>query len=470
MYNEFMVNRLKFEDALSLSWRNIVRHKGRSVIIILTIAILFGVLMGVNFVLRGLEVSLLDAATTKTEGKAYVDVRMGVRGSSTADIMRNQLDDIALGDLEKHGGKALGLLKVYDFTPNSTFVTDFQHIQVVDYSAVKDFVTVDLAEVPEGKVPVLAPEGGFKIEPYNPEIENPQVDWLREEIVDRYYIVGYLPVVNPTEQDLDKAEFGVGNDYTPTVPGGFNLLNLVLGNVLGGVSEKMEPIIVDDGSGKVAEYLAEKTEIWQEAQREQLEEWRIYDEPRVIEGTIAVFNNPVDLMGYVPVFSDSPISVRGFVDNSAEIVSAFDMAWLVVMVLEVIVLIVAVVIATFTFAHVVDQDANTLALYRSMGATTNNMYLIYFLYLLELCLLALVVSFLLGVVIVGVMAWMNVDALVVKWQSFWALSELSKVSLFGIDWHFWMVVIAMLLIAPVSLIFAQGRFSSRHIAKQLKED
>ena len=185
---------------------------------------------------------------------------------------------------------------------------------------------------------------------------------------------------------------------------------------------------------------------------------------------IAKFSNPLDVIGYTAIEFDSEVVVGGFVTNSSGIAQAFHMNWMMPVVIEVIILIVAVVIATFTFAHLVDQDANTIALYRSMGATANNIYLIYFLYLLELCLLALVVSLLLGVVVVGVMAWMNAGALAEKWQSFWALSELPKVSLFGIDWHFWMVVIVMLLIAPAALIFTQGRFSSRHIAKQLKED
>ncbi len=455
-----MVNKLRFGDALSLSWRNIVQHKGRSVIIILTIAILFGVLMGVNFVLRGLEVSALNASVAKTDGAAYVssyhrDVSTG-RQTNNKEAIQKRLKD-------SHG-VVVGFHRGYSFQEPQSLVP-FISIQVVDYSAVEAFVETDLARVPEGKVPVLAPEGGFQIDG-----DGSWYDWLRREIADRYYIVGYLPTGGKAEDSKPSYEYGIGegNSYTPTVPG-FNLLNLVLGNISGGVID-YQPLLVDNGSGVVTRYLDEKIAIWREAQQGEIEEWQRRENPQVNESVIARFDNPLDVVKYAAIEIDSEIVVGGFVTDSSGIAQAFNMAWLVVMVLEVIVLIVAVVIATFTFAHVVDQDANTLALYRSMGATTNNMYLIYFLYLLELCLLALVVSFLLGVVIVGVMAWMNVDALAVKWQSFWALSELPKVSLFGIDWHFWMVVIAMLLIAPVSLIFAQGRFSSRHIAKQLKED
>ena len=46
---------LKFSDALRLSWSNIAEHKKRSVAIIVTISILFGAIMGFNFMLEGLR-------------------------------------------------------------------------------------------------------------------------------------------------------------------------------------------------------------------------------------------------------------------------------------------------------------------------------------------------------------------------------------------------------------------------------
>lgn len=451
---------LGIRDALALSWKNIIQHEGRSAIIVLTISVLFGVLIGVNFVLRGLEVSALNASVMKTGGVAYTSSyhRNVNTGKRTGDkgIIQKQLKD--------NHGVVVGFLRNYSFQEPLSLVS-FNSIQVVDYSAVEAFVTTGLTQVPEGKVPVLAPEGGFQIDG-----EGSWYDWLRSEIAERYYIVGYLPTGGRADDNKLSHEYGIGegNGYTPTVPG-FNLLNLVLGNISGGVIDD-QPLLVDDGSGVVARYLDEKVAIWREAQQEQLEEWQRRDEPQVVELVIARFNNPLDVVGYTAIEVESEVVIGGFVTDSSGIAQAFHMSWMILIILEIIVLVVAVVIATFTFAHLVDQDANTIALYRSMGATANNVYLIYFLYLLELCLMAIVASLILGVIISGVMAWMNIGALAEKWQSFWALSELPKVSLFGIDWHFWMVVIAMLLIAPVALIFAQGRFSSKHVAKQLKEE
>ena len=60
---------LRLPDAMRLSWANIAEYKGRSVVVVATVAILFGLVMGVNFLLRGLEVTLLDASVAKTGGK-----------------------------------------------------------------------------------------------------------------------------------------------------------------------------------------------------------------------------------------------------------------------------------------------------------------------------------------------------------------------------------------------------------------
>lgn len=461
MYNELMVNRLSFRDALSLSWKNINQHKGRSVIIILTIAILFGLLMGVNFVLRGLEVSALNASVTNTGGVAYVSSSY----QNPLSVSESKVTSDVLARIQKYGGENVGRSKAYKFISKlNTYDADYQTIQVVDSSVVQDFIIVDLSEVPEGKIPVLAPEGGFNIKG-----ESPSADWLRKEIADKYYVVGYLPILMVSTAMLQMSELGIGNEFSATLPG-FNLLNLFLGDITTGDSTGMEPMLVDDGSGVVSAYLDEKITAWRKVQQEQLGEWEVRDEPLVGESAIAVFRNPLDVIGYTAVDMGSGINIGGFVSNSSSVAQVFHMNWLGVMVIEVIVLVVAIVIATFTFAHLVDQDANTIALYRSMGATAGNIYLIYFLYLLELCLMALAASCLLGLAISGVTAWTDAGALAEKWQEFWVLDELPKVVLFGIDWHFWMVVIAMLLIAPVSLIFVQGRFSAKHVVKQLKED
>lgn len=68
---------LKFSDALRLSWSNIAQHKKRSVVIILTISILFGVIMGFNFLTFGMEKTMLSASAGQTGGDIYIEARYG---------------------------------------------------------------------------------------------------------------------------------------------------------------------------------------------------------------------------------------------------------------------------------------------------------------------------------------------------------------------------------------------------------
>ena len=63
---------LKFSDALRLSWSNIAQHKKRSAIIVLTISVLFGVVMGFNFIASGIEETTIAASAGQTGGEAYV--------------------------------------------------------------------------------------------------------------------------------------------------------------------------------------------------------------------------------------------------------------------------------------------------------------------------------------------------------------------------------------------------------------
>ena len=65
---------LKFSDALRLSWSNIVQHKKRSVAIILTISMLFGIIMAFNFMLQGLRGTILNAALQTNDGKVYLQI------------------------------------------------------------------------------------------------------------------------------------------------------------------------------------------------------------------------------------------------------------------------------------------------------------------------------------------------------------------------------------------------------------
>lgn len=243
-----MTNSLKLSDAIHLSWTNISQHKSRSLIIILTISILFGLLIGVSFILCGLENSLLDVASAKTSGAFYVESYYMNTSQSTS----NQK---VLARLEKYHGESIGTIKNYNFnSANAQLPFAGMLFRVVSSSAVAPFLDIDLAKIPSDKIPILAPEDGFT---FDEEVTSHV--WLEEQVSDKYYIAGYLPVMQTGDQPYNGTfEPGYSTPSTPTIPGGFNLLNLILGNVLAGPTARSlssSPIFIDDGSGKVDAYI-----------------------------------------------------------------------------------------------------------------------------------------------------------------------------------------------------------------------
>lgn len=431
---------LRLSDALRLSWANIAEYKGRSVVVVATVAILFGLVMGVNFLLRGLEVTLLDASVAKTGGKVYVETSFKKSRCGSNEERLNER-------LEKYHGEKVGTLKKY--------ALDGETVGVIEVEPGKEFPT-----------------------------EEEYVGWGTEK------------------QEMNAAHLSVGGGTTLELKRA-SVLNLVLGGVYGNAIEEGD-LVVDDGSGEIEEYIktrieeiqrkkvanvdemlamdvAEEAEGGQEFTEEDIayfyeeaENW----EPEVSEESIAVFENYWDLKDYV-LTRDTPeaknlepqaFGVGNLFSNTVDIINEVEMMRTVLKFFEVVLLVVAVIVATLTFAHLIDNDAATVALYRSMGASTGDIYAIYFLYLVELCLLAVAVSIGIGLILAGIVAVLDAGDLAVRLQEYYGLVVAPRVRLVGIDRRFWEVAGMIMLVAPLVLALTSRRFGAKHIAKKLKED
>lgn len=137
----------------------------------------------------------------------------------------------------------------------------------------------------------------------------------------------------------------------------------------------------------------------------------------------------------------------------------------------VVLAVVALLVAVSTFAHLVESDAATISLYRARGASTLQVYLVYLIYLLELCLLAVGLSIVFGLVLaLGMSVMSAVAGFGEAVQGFFGLERAPFLILVGIDVIFWRSVGLMFLVVLMVMIMTSWRFSSRHIAKKLKED
>ena len=441
---------LKFSDALRLSWSNIAQHKKRSAAIILTISILFGIIMAFNFMLQGLRSTILDAALQANDGKVYLETGyQSIAGFGPGRVEKidsvEKLDTFIKEEVERCHGKIIGEKVTYQFKNIFTTITP---------SVAKNLLgEIDLSSVPEGKVPVLMPVS--------------EVSQYAEVDEGDYYVVGYYPA---TLQG------------SPTLPG-FNPANLLLGMVHGSGIDAW-PLLIDDGTDAIHNYflkLAQKA-IASGSQYSSAEEYLENLAPET--KYIVEFGNYNDAVEYyygsyagknIPKNVEIGASKYELInmDTFGRVIYLrldFDNLEFMLTAIEVLFVIVAVLIATFTFAHLIDSDAATVALYRSLGASTGNIYLIYFLYLVELCLLAVAVCILIAFIIVGVMWMCNAGALAERLKEYYILKDLPKVNLFGFNKMFFGVIGSIMIVAPISLVLTMRRFSAKHIAKKLKED
>lgn len=445
---------LRFSDALRLSWGNIAQHKKRSAIIILTISLLFGVIMGFNFITSGIEETTITASAGQTSGNIYIEARYGSwAGNDDYDSISTpeEIAQISLEPVldeeddrkiheraEEYGGEVVGYYWYYQL--------DYPY-RVIDKSVVEAFIDDSLwSKIPEYKVPAIMPEGW----------EPPQnMENLTERINGTLYRVGSIP----------STEAG-----KPTLAG-FNPLNVILVQLPSATNDDFW--LVDDGSGKVEQYIKKQLEEYLS------EDGGWYNTAPVQKTAVVKFNDPYKAAEFaspdeekfgVKLYTDFKYHSQDLFGTTLGVVNSFNTQKVLLIAVEILLLIVATIIAVMTFAHLIDQDAATVALYRAMGASTSNIYLIYFLYLLELCLLAVVATIMIAFVFIGLMVLFSASALAERLQTFYYLSSLPEVILFKFNGAFWAIVVIILLVALLSLLFTLRRFSAKHIAKKLKED
>lgn len=460
--------KLRLSDAIRISWSNVGGHKVRSLLTIATIAILFGVMLGVNFVLQGLEDTVVAASVVPTAGKAYVEsqfyVASGVPSTMTEeeilnpDFVKRRAELEA--DADEYSGKLVGV---------RTSFNDRPPVEIISVEAVEEYIELDLASVPEEKIPVLVPWKGFS---FDEAMYGMQAEELQQDFENNFYIVGVMPMT-------EKGRLGLGAG---------NPLNFLLLSVPSRYARY--PILVDDGLGAVQKYLEERIDTHQQQREEDFAEMVAADPEmdeedyrdaydyimsqaiQVDRAAIFQFDDPRKAIAYAlqPYDYANYLMQQDLFSNTISVARSFAGLKNMLVVIEVILLIVAVVIATLTFGHMIDQDAATIALYRAMGATKLQIMLIYFCYLVELCVLALVACVIIALGIAGVTTLMNAGELSRKLQEFYRLAEAPQVWFVALNWVTWTVVGAILVIAPVTLLLSDRHFSARNIARKLKED
>ncbi len=458
---------LKFSDAVRLSWSNIAQHRKRSFLIVITISVLFMLIVGLDLMFQGIENTVLNASTLASDGKIYVETGFSpaFEGVSFEGYVPSNAMEIVNQRIERYDGQNVG--KVVEYTFETIEVKDStsygqvkiftpDKYQVTSDSAIHDFINMSLADVPEGKIPVVLMKDAV----------------LSEQEQTDFYPVG---------------EFPMSNSIDLVLPGGFNVLNWALGSATGRTDAEFfhKFLIVDDNSGLVTDFIKERTEEMR-AQRIELLGAAEDEKVRVgvVEYALAIFADAKDAAeyylrtategreyGYVCDYShDYYCKTVDLFGNTVSVAASFAYVEYTLSVIGIVLLVIATCIASITLKHVIDEDVQTIALYRSMGASRFDVLLIYFCYFVELCLMSILACIVISLLFAGVLALIYGGELGTTLMRAYGLATVPSVSFIGFNSKVIIVLLMIILVAPLSLLLTLRRFSAKHIAKKLKED
>lgn len=420
---------MRLNDLVRLSLTSIVEHKVRSLNIIFTIALLFGVVFGVQISLQGAEDAALMSSALATNGNIYVETALlpdYLSNEGANRIPENALEIVAERILANNG-QIIGESTHYYLDNGTSYIA-------LTVPVATPFLVVPLTSVPAGKIPVLIPAGRE----------------FSEEENKKLFIVGFYPVT--------------GNVINTTVHP--SLFNYALWQV---ISSPNTVYLIDDGSGMIEEYINMEHGFPKEDGR------RVPTQSYVV----ALFDDVFDSVNYSEYYLDAvrfgysafsnDYKANNLFNNTFDVALSFRLSKFMIFGFELIFLIVAIVIATLTLMHVIDEEASTIMLYRSMGATTFQLMLIYFIYLFMLCLLAIIMVFIIALLVAVIIFLFNSGPFSRTLQDFYQLSEMPVVKFFGFNKAFLITLFSLGFVAPLAMLLSLRRFFARPNVGILKE-
>lgn len=449
---------LNFSDALHLSWRNLFQHKKRSITVIIVVSVLFSSVLSYSLLTSGIKKTAINASMSQTKNKIYIKVHKHENEPKEEKTIytKEEIVDIDLRPHKNHdfikdienrarlfNGKIIGYYRYYQI--------DFPY-QIVDKSVAESFIDPNSWDkIPEDKIPVVTLDG-WKLP------SSKDYDGLRNRLKNTIYKVGSLSKIN--EEDV------LSNNTTILTP---ILRSLPTPSVNGSIW------FIDDGTGKIENFIRQQITTYLTEDKNK----NFYTVAKIESDPIISFENPKEATDFINPdqkilglnsYREQKYSHENLFGTTIDLIANFRSIQFLYTLLILFLLVIAIIITITTMSHIIDEDAPTIALYRAMRATTKSIYFIYFLYLLELCLMTLIAIFFITFVTIIITYLMSASTLSNNLMKFYNLSQAPKIFYVTENNIISLVLITILLIAPISLLFSAHQFSTKNIAKKLKED
>lgn len=431
-----------FTDVLKLSFRKFIRQFRRSYKLVVAMSILFCLIFTINLFFTGLRNSYIKFSQSKvgdqviisaTSPNSYTDLK------KLEEVAKNEM----VQDIEKFGGKILKNIRTV--TRNN--------IPVLPKSSVQNLIEVDPSNAPKDAIPILTTTffGELLLGQYDNKINKlTAVEYLskyqdyREKVLGKtfetdngakFFVVGLLP----GSYHLTNYSFYVLERNVDTT-----LLNELLDDI---PLQGFEPIAVDNGN----------QDFWQTGQNVEYE--MVY----------AVFNNQKDVYRYLEqgkamfrtiIPDDRSYDANVILGLSPEITYIFNFFQTIIRIVSLILFIVAMIVILSTNTRLIAQDEEEIALYRSLGATKSQLKIFYGIYFFILIISALIFAYFVASFILILFHLIRGQLINIQAALAFSLKDVPQVFWYGVSSDILVIIIATLLLAPLSTLLNSRKFSS----------
>jgi len=432
-----------FTDVLKLSFRKFIRQFRRSYKLVVAMSILFCLIFTINLFFTGLRNSYIKFSQSKvgdqviisaTSPNSYTDLK------KLEEVAKNEM----VQDIEKFGGKILKNIRTV--TRNN--------IPVLPKSSVQNLIEVDPSNAPKDAIPILTTTsfGELLLGQDNNKMNRlTAVEYLskyqdyRDKVLGKtfetnngakFFVVGLLP----GSYHLTNYSFYALERNVDTT-----LLNELLDDI---PLQDFNPIAVDNGN----------QDSWQTGQNVEYE--MVY----------AIFDNQKDAYRYLEqgkarfqrvIPDDRSYDAKVILGLSPEITYTFNFFQIIIRIISIILFIVAIIVILSTNTRLIAQDEEEIVLYRSLGATKSQLKIFYDIYFFILIVSALIFAYLIASLILILFHLFRGQLINIQAALAFSLKDVPQVFWYGISSNILVIIVAALLLAPLSTLLNSKKFSPR---------